>query len=588
MRLRSQHDHGSWPVLVLLLLAVLAPTACVLWFMNEAINNQREAARQKLAEAYRGQLALVRDRLDAWWQKRADDLDQQAKEGRPPAAFARMVRQGLADAVIVLDENGSVVYPAGPTLAPEADGEARAAQAQIRTLVQGGRNPEAVRAIERSFGGRPRNAIAADEQLLALQLLPRGDPRWRTIEQGLATALSDYSQLSLPSAQRLFLMEEMRGFGCEFPTLEAEQLAARFLDAERVRPGDAILRLSALPQVWKITSSGGRAIGLYRTETVLRAMSARDRSFTAVPPGTSLTSQQESIPGGARLPGWQIALANKNTGASDQVWQRQMTAYAWVGFLAIAVMALLAMAVGRAFRRQMRLARLKTDLVAAVSHELKTPVSSMRLLVDALLDEGRFEPAKTREYLELIAKENIRLTRVIDNFLTFSRMERNRHKFEFTETTPDAVIQAAVGALGERFQAVDCKLDVEVKPGLERLRADADALVTVLLNLLENAYKFTPAEKRIGLRAYGQDGRVCFAVEDNGIGIAPREQKKIFRKFYQVDRRLARQAGGCGLGLNIVEFIVTAHAGRVEVESRPGEGSRFTVSLPCAAKGARA
>jgi signal transduction histidine kinase len=578
MRLRFQPratnlDHGSWTVLVLLLLAVLAPTACVLWFMNEAINNQREAARQKLVEAYRGQLVLVRDRLDSWWEKRAEELDRQARSGPAPVAFARMVREELADSVILLDENGAVAYPSAQP-APEPNAQAREAQAQIRTLMQTGRKPEAVRAIERSFPGPPRNAIAVDEQLLALQLQPHGDSR------PLEAALNDYAHLTLPSAQRLFLMEEMQAYGCKFPTYLAERLAARFLDAERVRPGDAVLRLTALPEVWKISSKSGRAIGLYRTDTAVRAMSGKELSFTTVPPGAGTSTQKEWIPGGMRLPGWQILLSVKNSASSDQAWRGQMAAYVWVGFLAIAVMALLAAAVGRAFRREMRIARLKTDLVAAVSHELKTPVSSIRLLVDALLEEGRFEPVKTREYMELIAKENIRLTRVIDNFLTFSRMERNRHRFEFAETTPDSVIQATVEAVADRFHAADCKLEVDVKPELSRLYADPDALVTVLLNLLENAYRFTPAEKRIGLRAYNEDGRVCFTVEDNGIGIAPREQKKIFRKFYQVDRRLARQTGGCGLGLNIVEFIVNAHSGRIQVESCPGAGSRFTVSLP--------
>jgi signal transduction histidine kinase len=136
-------------------------------------------------------------------------------------------------------------------------------------------------------------------------------------------------------------------------------------------------------------------------------------------------------------------------------------------------------------------------------------------------------------------------------------------------------------------------VEVKIDPGLPALRADEDALVTVLVNLLDNAGKFTPEEKRIGLRAYrgagprpalarGRSGTcptVCFAVDDNGIGIAPRERKKIFRRFYQVDRRLSRPTGGCGLGLSIVEFIVKAHGGKVEVTSRPGAGSTFTVTL---------
>ena len=126
-------------------------------------------------------------------------------------------------------------------------------------------------------------------------------------------------------------------------------------------------------------------------------------------------------------------------------------------------------------------------------------------------------------------------------------------------------------------------LEVEVSPGLPPVRADESALVTVLLNLLDNAWKYSPAEKCIAVRAYRENSRVVFAVEDNGIGITPREQKKIFRRFYQVDRRLARDAGGCGLGLSIVEFIVRAHGGSIAVKSQPGHGSTFSVAIPEAA-----
>jgi signal transduction histidine kinase len=204
----------------------------------------------------------------------------------------------------------------------------------------------------------------------------------------------------------------------------------------------------------------------------------------------------------------------------------------------------------------------------------------MRLLVDSLLEETEPDPGKTREYLELVAGENVRLTRLIGNFLTFSRMERNRQRFDFAETQPSDVVQPALMAMRERLQSPGCHLDVDVGPDLPALHADQDALTTVLLNLLDNACKYTPDDKRITLRAYSANGHVVFAVKDNGIGITPRDQKRIFRRFYQVDRRLARETGGCGLGLSIVEFIVRAHGGTVNVESQPGAGSTFSVRLP--------
>jgi len=255
--------------------------------------------------------------------------------------------------------------------------------------------------------------------------------------------------------------------------------------------------------------------------------------------------------------------------------QRQIVSYLWIGFLTIAAAAVLAIFGGQALRRQMRIAHLKTDLVAAVSHELKTPLASMKLLVESLLAGEQFEPQRTRQYLQMVARENSRLSRLIDNFLTFSRMERNRGRFDFARVQPESVAHAAIDSIGDRFPVI-----VEIAHNLPPLYADADALVTVLLNLLENAYKYSSENRRIELRVSTAGGRVHFAVQDNGIGLNEREQKKIFRRFYQVDRRLTRQTGGVGLGLSIVEFIVKAHHGVVSVDSRPGAGSTFTVSLP--------
>jgi signal transduction histidine kinase len=107
-------------------------------------------------------------------------------------------------------------------------------------------------------------------------------------------------------------------------------------------------------------------------------------------------------------------------------------------------------------------------------------------------------------------------------------------------------------------------------------------MVTVLVNLLDNAYKYSGDEKQITLSAAAENGHVCFAVKDNGIGLSSRETKRIFKRFYQVDQRMSRSAGGCGLGLSIVKFVVTAHRGTVWVESQPGRGSTFVVSLPAA------
>jgi len=647
--LRLNRDRSSWLLALFLLLGVLAPSGSVLWFMNDAARSQAESARQRVTEAYREQLRLLRERVDEWWKARAAALDAAAPSGFPPA-----VRAASADSALLLDARGAAMYPsrpAGPAadptlgrsdwdearsleraprslLAAAAEWErlakaerdpnlaAQAAQAQIRCLVRAGRKDAAMAAIQPHFVG-PLNIvmraqgepllnlpnvlktaardpegrlIAADEQLLALHLLPPGDPRFAGIAQRLAAALNDYDGPPMISAQRLFLMGEVRTLAPEaanFPAWPAELLAEQFLEAERAGPGALSLEASGLEGVWKLLSPNRRAMALYRSATVVSLMEralaeqnpSRSVRFTVAPPGAP--SVAEAIPAGAMLPGWQISFALLDTRPQEEAARRRTTAYIWLACAVVAATALAGIFAGQFFRRQAQLNRLKTDLLAAVSHELKTPLASMRLLVETLLEDDRPDAGKTREYLQLIAGENLRLTRLVENFLTFSRIERNRQRFEFAETQPAAVVESALAAMRERLQAPGCHLEVEVSPDLPAVLADQDALTTVLLNLLDNACKYTPAEKRIRVRAYRQNGRLAFDVEDNGIGIAPREQKRIFRRFYQVDRRLARETGGCGLGLSIVEFIVRAHGGEVAVESRPGAGSTFHVWLPC-------
>jgi two-component system phosphate regulon sensor histidine kinase PhoR len=148
------------------------------------------------------------------------------------------------------------------------------------------------------------------------------------------------------------------------------------------------------------------------------------------------------------------------------------------------------------------------------------------------------------------------------------------------KTSPSAIARAAVDAVNAKFSRAQCKLKVVIHENLPDVLADQDAMVTVLVNLLDNAYKYSYDEKKIELTVFSDSGSVCFRVSDNGIGMSQRAVKKIFKRFYQVDRSLSRRAQGCGLGLSIAKFIVDAHKGSISVESKPGEGSTFTVKLP--------
>jgi len=313
-----------------------------------------------------------------------------------------------------------------------------------------------------------------------------------------------------------------------------------------------------------------------------------------LPPGLAAAAPWQAGPGGEAgepflvapigdcMPGWRLGLYLKGEDPFAAAARQQIAAYLWTGGMVVAAIVILAGMVARAVGRQARLTRLKNDLIATVSHELKTPLASMRILVDTLAEGRAGGPVQQAEYLRMISHENLRLSRLIDNFLTFSRMERNKRAFEFAPVSPADIVADAVRAAGERFSGAGCQFTVDVADALPTITADRDAMVTVLLNLLDNACKYTGADKRISLAAFAEDGRVCFRVTDNGIGLSRRAVRRVFDRFYQVDRSLSRPAGGCGLGLSIVRFIVDAHGGAVIVASRSGEGSTFTVRLPVA------
>ena len=421
----------------------------------------------------------------------------------------------------------------------------------------------------------------------------KADLRGPAIES-IAARLSDYSA-SISAAERLMLMERLRKLApnVALPTEAALRLSIEMLGAERPAPMPEVVRQTAMPDVWALTSEDQRVIAFYRIGRLesmmhdfLHQIAPSGIIFLAVPP--DMRADSEAIAAGSWLPGWQLSFMPIESSEFEEEDRQHRAVYVSVALAGIGVIAIVGIAAAGSLRRHLRLTRLKTDLVAAASHELRSPLASMRVLVDGLLADDPLEPKKTREYLEMLAVENARLSRLIENFLTFSLLERNRHRFVFAPSEPAAIVAAAVEAVRDRIPE-GCDLQVEVPPSLPSVMADAEALRTALINLLENALKYTPGDKRIVVRA-GRDGNgsVMFAVEDNGIGIPIREQRRIFRRFYRVDQRLSRETSGVGLGLSIVELIARGHRGSVSVHSAPGSGSTFTLRVPCGPQGTAA
>lgn len=174
----------------------------------------------------------------------------------------------------------------------------------------------------------------------------------------------------------------------------------------------------------------------------------------------------------------------------------------------------------------------------------------------------------------------MRLTHLIDNFLTFSRMERKKYAFQFEEIDAGEIVHQALENVRERYETDGCLLSVETAEDLPPVMADKDAMITVILNILDNAVKYSGTPKRICVRLFVDGSHIAFQIEDNGIGMSRRDTKKIFNRFYRVDQQLSRRTEGCGLGLSIVNFVVEAHGGSVDTKSELGKGSVFTIRLP--------
>jgi signal transduction histidine kinase len=234
-------------------------------------------------------------------------------------------------------------------------------------------------------------------------------------------------------------------------------------------------------------------------------------------------------------------------------------------------------------RREAKLSRLQLDFVSKVSHELRTPLTSIRMFAEMLQANRTHDPEEMQVCLDVLQRETDRLSGRIERLLDWGRMEAGRRIYERRPESVATVVKEAVEAFEIALMGKRQAVRVALQPDLPDLDVDRGAVVDALVNLLVNAYKYTPAEGReITLDATADRNRVRISVRDNGIGIPRREHRRIFEKFYRADERLSREVEGSGLGLAIVRHVAEGHRGWIELESEPGRGSAFTLVLPAA------
>jgi two-component system phosphate regulon sensor histidine kinase PhoR len=260
-------------------------------------------------------------------------------------------------------------------------------------------------------------------------------------------------------------------------------------------------------------------------------------------------------------------------------------------------------------RAERRASQLKSDFIANVSHELKTPLSLIRMFAE-LLATGKHKGEEAgREYASIITRESDRLAHLIDNVLDFARLERGKASYSFAEGRLQEVVERALEVCRYRLEKEKIRLRTEIAPDLPLVRMDEDAMTLVLLNLVDNAAKYggegqgDAAENQPGagsgdagglggqsgeaggevaVRLARAPGGVTLSVRDRGPGISAEDQKRIFERFYRADNARVRNVRGSGIGLSLVKYIAEAHGGRVDVDSTVGHGAIFTVFLPAA------
>jgi signal transduction histidine kinase len=654
------YGQFRWVVL-LLAVAVILPTICLLWFMNAVVDYERLVVRERLTSVYKAKLAEVMDKVDRNWAESCRRLERDPS-AHPYQQFVSAVAQNGCDGLLVFDELGRRLYPAlsttpGALTRPSevfADawemefvrheyeaaaeryeqysrisddhGRLAACIGKARVLAKLGRVDQAITECQRA--ALSPLARTGDSRSLALigdaRLLLLGWTRERTayaqLHENTFRSLLDMlyaandARTSLPADENLFIARkvlEIGGSRVMVPNniplqslVDAEERSINFAEqfpeveafdrwpADRFRPvkvGDreslaAVHRTSrgtcaVLVAPAAVTLSlAAYADNLEDLNVDYRIADGAGRKVAGIDP-----ADRESFADGPvsqYLPGWSVRLFFKDADVFKRAADKRIAVYTWTGVLVIGLILASGAIAAQSIGKQIRLNRLKNDFIATVTHELKTPLASMRVLVDTLLEGNYRNPQQATEYLELVSRENERLTRLIDNFLTFSRMERNKQAFQMRPVSPASIARTAAEAVKTKFSRGSCRFETDIPDGLPDIKADHDALVTVLVNLLDNAYKYSQDDKQIKLSVACDSGAVCFRVSDNGLGIPRRAFKKIFRRFYQVDRSLSRRAEGCGLGLSIARFIVDAHQGGISIDSKLNQGSTFTVTIP--------
>lgn len=304
------------------------------------------------------------------------------------------------------------------------------------------------------------------------------------------------------------------------------------------------------------------------------------------------TPQSEALPGRPSevtatfktlFPFWELSPATAKGEAQRIIVLREMLLFVGAILLVLSVLGLGIFLLLRDASREMQMAHLRGDFVSGVSHELKTPLTLIRLYSEMLLYGQGLSEEERKSYYQIIAGEGERLTHLIEKVLDFSRVDRGMKQYNLKEDDIAPVVARTVEVYGQYLRRQGFSIETDLATQLPRVRFDSEAISQAVLNLMDNAARYSGESKFIAIRLNRKNNQVIFEVEDRGPGVAESERAKIFGQFYRGASGAGK--GGYGLGLYLVKHIMDAHGGKVELESEVGRGSLFRLIFPVESPG---
>ena len=279
------------------------------------------------------------------------------------------------------------------------------------------------------------------------------------------------------------------------------------------------------------------------------------------------------------FPNYKIGISLVGQTIEDLVKQRAMTNILLIGLLTV-VLILGVWIVYRNIKKEVELAQIKSDFVSNVSHELRTPLSLISMFAETL-EMGRVKTEeKKNEYYSIISQEANRLGKIVNSILNFSKMEAGKRQFNFVDSYLNDVAETVFRSYKFHLEHLGFTFELTKDETIPIIKIDEEAVSEAIVNLVDNAVKYSDDNKEISIHTGKEKNYAFIEVEDKGIGIPEKDQKKIFEKFFRVSSGNVHTVKGSGLGLSIVKYIMDAHKGKIELSSEVGKGSKFKLLFP--------